>query len=143
MHLSDAQFEQWVKDAARLLPRKFADALRNIAIDVEPYPSMKTRRLLGLRRGRMLLGLYTGTPLTERTTHYAAYGAVPDKIVLYKRCIEDACATSEDVRREVALTLLHEIGHYFGMTEDQLSEFEISETPEPIEGLDDPSPDST
>lgn len=125
MRLSDGQFEQWVDDAIRRLPKRFADALENIAVDVDPYPSMSVRRQMGLRRGQTLLGLYTGVPLTERTTSYASYGATPDKIILYKRCIEDVCDTPEDVRSEVALTLLHEVGHYFGMTEAQLAEVEL------------------
>ena len=82
-----------------------------------------------LGRGQMLLGLYTGVPLTSRTHQYAAYGTVPDKITLYKRYIEMASATPDEVRYEVAMTLLHEIGHYFGMTEDQLRQIELLDEP--------------
>ena len=134
MQIDDEQFEQWVQDAIRLLPRKFADALRNIAVDVEPYPPVKVRRELGLRRGQMLLGLYTGVPLTERTHQYGAFGAVPDRIVLYKRTIEMVVNTPGEVRREVALTLLHEVGHYFGMTEEQLRGYELSDLPRSSDG---------
>lgn len=129
MKIDDRDFEQWVQDAIRFLPRKFADALDNIAIDVEPYPSVAVRRRIALGRGQMLLGLYTGVPLTERTHNYAAYGSVPDKITLYKRYIEMAAGTPEEVRREVAMTLLHEVGHYFGMTEDQLRDIELLDAP--------------
>lgn len=129
MNISDADFEQWVAEATALLPKKFADALDNITLSVEPYPSMKVRRQLGLRRGQTLLGLYTGHPLTERGPQYGAYGAVPDRIVLYKRCIEEACRSADEVRREVAETLLHEVGHYFGMTEAQLAEIDLLQDP--------------
>jgi len=127
VEITDAQFEQWTREAMRLLPKKFADAIENIAIDVEAYPSMKVRKRLGLGRGQLLLGLYTGVPLTERTHQYGVFGTVPDKIVLYKRNIELVADTPQDVRVQVAETLLHEVGHYFGMTEEQLRVLELTD----------------
>ena len=130
MQIDPRQFDQWVQDAIRMLPKRFAEALDNIAIDVEAYPTVEVRRRVGLGRGQMLLGLYTGVPLTERTHQYGLYGTVPDKIILYKRYIELAAGTPEEVRREVAMTLLHEIGHYFGMTEAQLRDVELLDASE-------------
>ena len=67
--------------------------------------------------GTLLLGLYHGVPLTERSTFFAA---PPDRIFLYQKNIEAICQTDEQIRRQVRETLLHEVGHYFGMTEDEL-----------------------
>ena len=130
MDIEDELFAEWVKEAVELLPRRFRDALQNIAIDIEDIPARGTlRRTRGPRRG-LLLGLYTGVPLTDRSGYYGAYGEIPDKIILYKRNIERVASTHEEVREEVALTLLHEVGHYFGMTEAQLAEIELLEPEE-------------
>jgi predicted Zn-dependent protease with MMP-like domain len=123
-------FAEWVSEAVELLPRRFRDALRNIVIDVEEEPSRETLRRTKTPRGDLLLGLYVGVPLTERSHEYGAYGGLPDKIVLYKRNIEEVADSHEEVREEVALTLLHEVGHYFGMSEAQLAEFELLEPEE-------------
>jgi predicted Zn-dependent protease with MMP-like domain len=130
LHIDDDVFAEWVSEAVELLPRRFRDALQNITVDVEDLPSRDTLRKTRTRRGDLLLGLYVGVPLTERSHEYGAYGDLPDRIVLYKRSIEDVADTHEEVREEVALTLLHEVGHYFGMTEDQLTEFELLEPEE-------------
>jgi len=130
VHIDEDVFGEWVSEAVELLPRRFREALENIVIDVEEQPSRETLRRMRTRRSELLLGLYVGVPLTERTHEYGSYGALPDRIVLYKRNIEEVAETHEEVRQEVALTLLHEVGHYFGMTEAQLAEFELLEPKE-------------
>ena len=130
VHIDDEVFAEWVKEAVELLPRRFRDALQNITIDIEDRPTRETLRETETPRGDVLLGFYLGVPLTERSHDYGAYGALPDRIVLYKRNIECVADTHEEVREEVALTRLHEVGHYFGMTEDQLAEFELIEPDE-------------
>lgn len=130
MHIDDDVFAEWVSEAVELLPRRFRDALHNIAIDIEDRPTEETKRRVRIPRRSLLLGVYTGVPLTARTHQYGAYGNLPDKIVLYKRNIESVARTHEEVRQQVALTLLHEVGHYFGMTEAQLAEVELLEPDE-------------
>ena len=67
-----------------------------------------------------LFGLYTGTPLTERSSSYGM--VLPDKITLYQRSIEEVCRTKGEIQEQIRTTLLHEIGHHFGLSEDELEE---------------------
>lgn len=120
MRLSRRQFDELLAQALADVPAPFAEHLANVVIGVEPYPSEQTVRELGLDDADDLLGLYTGTPMTER--HADDGGNLPDSIVLYQRNIEEACDSEEDVVREIRTTLLHEIGHYFGMDETELDD---------------------
>jgi predicted Zn-dependent protease with MMP-like domain len=106
-------FEQLVEEAWLKVPRRFRHRVRNVSIEVEDYPSGEIREDFG----RNLLGLYQGVPLTERSTMWA-HG--PDRIVLYQRNLESICHSEEELRAQIRQTLLHEIGHYFGMNERQL-----------------------
>jgi predicted Zn-dependent protease with MMP-like domain len=130
VHIDDDLFAAWVSEAVELLPQRFRDALHNIAMDIEDKPAREVRHRVKIPRRSLLLGLYTGVPLTARTHQYGAYGNLPDKIVLYKRNIECVAQTHEEVRQQVARTLLHEVGHYFGMTEARLAEVELLEPDE-------------
>lgn len=105
------KFEALVEQALADLPAPFRERLTNVAIMVEDLPpeNVKTRGLL--------LGLFHGIPRTEKSVFYAA---PPDHIFLYQKNIEAICRSEADVRRQIRATLLHEVGHYFGMTEDQL-----------------------
>jgi predicted Zn-dependent protease with MMP-like domain len=105
------RFEDLVDQALGQLPKVFREKLKNIAIIVEDSPPQESEP------GTLLLGLYHGVPLTERSTFFAA---PPDRIFLYQKNIEAVCRTDEQIRRQVRETLLHEVGHYFGMTEDEL-----------------------
>ena len=77
---------------------------------------------MGDEPGETLFGLYQGTPLTERG--WAHGNALPDRITLYQRAIEEASETEDDVFDEVCLTLIHEAGHYFGLSEDEIEAIE-------------------
>lgn len=110
------RFETVVAQAIAALPGQFRDAIKNIAIVIEGRPP-RTRRG---KQDESLLGLYEGVPLTERTHEYA--GAVPDKITLFQKNLESMCATEDEMMEEIYRTFLHEIGHYFGLTEGQLEE---------------------
>ena len=74
--------------------------------------------------GDTLFGLYHGTPLTERDSHYG--NTLPDRISIYQLPIEDACEDEEDIRQCVAETVIHEFGHYFGLSEEEIEEIEES-----------------
>ncbi len=100
-----------MEQALGRLPRVFREKLTNIAIIIEDSAPRESEP------GTLLLGLFHGVPLTEKSTFSPT---PPDHIFLYQRNIEAVCRTDEEIRRQVRDTLLHEVGHYFGMTEDEL-----------------------
>lgn len=120
VEVSRSRFDALVKRAASELPDQFARALENIRIDIRDRPTRKQLRSVGLGDDELLLGLYEGTPLTER--HVDSPPPLPDVIYLFQQDIEDACESEEQLAEEVRITLLHEIGHYFGLDEDELTE---------------------
>lgn len=105
------RFDKLVDEALQKLPQVFRAKLSNLAIIVEDLPPREPGR------EGLLLGLFHGVPRTEKSSFQAT---PPDRIFLYQKNIEALCSTDEDVRREVRNTLLHELGHYFGLTEDEL-----------------------
>src|SRR5689334_5265413 len=106
------QFERLVEQALERLPKVFREKLSNIAIIVEDLPPREPAP------GTLLLGLFHGVPMTEKSTFVPT---PPDHIFLYQKNIEAVCRTDEEIRCQVRDTLLHEVGHYFGMTESELS----------------------
>lgn len=126
-NLSRETFEQLVDDALDNLPPFFHEQMKNIAIVVEDWPSRPLLRRMGLSGGRMLLGLYEGVPLTERTQGYNLVS--PDLITLFQGPIEAEAAAvmraeglsfEESVREVVRHTTIHEIAHHFGISDDRL-----------------------
>ena len=118
------RFRKLVEEALDTLPEKFRPQVRNVAVVVEDEPPPDADGLVDDE----LMGLYDGVPLTERG---ALDPVTPDRIILYQRNIEayarDAAeeerrSVDEIIREEVRLTVLHELGHYFGMDEDQLED---------------------
>lgn len=109
------RFEELVAEAIDGLPEDFREKLENIAIVVEdkPPPDMQSKY-----EGRLLLGLYTGVPLSKRSV-WSNY-ALPDFIAIYQRNIERICRTEQDIIKQVQKTVMHEIGHHFGMDEEEL-----------------------
>jgi predicted Zn-dependent protease with MMP-like domain len=117
-----ARFERLVADALRDIPADFRDAMRNIAIVVEDEPSRALLREMDIRPPDTLFGLYQGTPLPERGWHYG--NALPDRILLFQGPHEREAEDEDDLVASIAETLIHEIGHYFGMSEEQIEEVE-------------------
>jgi predicted Zn-dependent protease with MMP-like domain len=113
------EFELLVARAVRRLPAIYRRRLDGVAVVVEDEPSAEDRRELGLAPDELLFGLYDGVPLTDPARAGAAIG-FPDRIVLYQRSFERACSTRQEVEEEVRLTVLHEVGHFFGLDEDAL-----------------------
>lgn len=107
-------FEKVVEKAVDSLPEEIASKLYNIEIVIEDSPKA------GKKGGSVLLGLYEGVPLEERDNYYA--GTLPDKITLFQRNIEAVCRSEAEMVKEIRLTILHEIGHYFGISEERLRE---------------------
>ena len=96
--------------------------MRNVAIVVEDDPSEDILEEMEIDEGDTLYGLYQGTPLTQRGWGYG--NNLPDRISIYKNPIEEACADEEEIRGCIAETVIHEFGHYFGMSEDEIEEIE-------------------
>ncbi len=114
-------FDKLVQEGFLLIPEKFRERIRNVALLVEDKPSEEIRRREGLAEGETLLGLYQGIPATERGDTYGVGPTLPDTITLYQLSIEEAAyEDGEDVRKIIAETIWHEYAHYFGMDEDEV-----------------------
>jgi predicted Zn-dependent protease with MMP-like domain len=116
------RFQQLVEEALREIPRRFRREMKNVAVVVEDEPSLEILEEMEVDPGDTLLGLYQGTPLPERG--WAFGNALPDRIAIYQRPIEEACEDEEEIRDCVAETVIHEFGHYFGMSEEEIEEIE-------------------
>ena len=115
-----ARFKHLVAEALDSLPEEFRQRMENVAVLVEDVPR-EQRRLPRPRSPaprRLILGHYIGTPRTQRSVF--ALPAGPDRIILYQRNIEAVCRDEAEIREQVRLTVIHEVGHYFGMSEGQL-----------------------
>jgi predicted Zn-dependent protease with MMP-like domain len=116
------RFEQLVAEALASVPRRFRDAMKNIAIVVEDEPSSELLDEMGIEPPDTLLGLYQGTPLTERTWAYG--NTLPDRVLIFQGPHERDAEDEEDLVVAIGETLIHEIGHYFGLSEDEIQEIE-------------------
>jgi len=117
-----AAFERLVRDALASIPRRFRDALDNIAIVIEDEPSADLLDEMEIEPPDTLLGLYQGTPLTERSWGYG--NALPDRILLFQGPHEREADDEDDLVVAIGETLIHEIGHYFGLSEDEIQDIE-------------------
>ena len=116
------EFEQVVEGAYEHLPEQFRKAIDNVGIVVEDYPDEAVVRQMRLKSKRHLLGLYQGVPLPARGTWYGMTPVTPDRISLYQKNIEAASRTERQLQDNIRDVLIHEIGHYFGMSEDEIRE---------------------
>lgn len=116
------RFEHLVAEAITLIPKRFRREMTNIAVVVEDRPSADLLEEMEIEPPDSLYGLYQGTPLTERTWGYG--NTLPDRVTLFKSVIEEDCDTDDDVRDVIAETLIHEVGHYFGLSEEEIEEIE-------------------
>jgi predicted Zn-dependent protease with MMP-like domain len=116
------QFSTLVNQALEAIPRRFRDAMNNVAVVVEDEPSPELLAEMGMDEGDTLFGLYHGTPLTRRDFSYG--NTLPDRISIYQFPIEDACQDEDEIRQCVAETVIHEFGHYFGLSEEEIEEIE-------------------
>jgi predicted Zn-dependent protease with MMP-like domain len=116
------KFLTLVDEALASIPRNFRDAITNVAIVVEDEPTDEQLAEVDVDPGDMLLGLYQGTPLTER--QWAHGNALPDKVTLFQGPIEDASDDEDDVVVAIGETLIHELGHYFGLSEEEIEAIE-------------------
>ena len=116
-------FRALVEEAIDTIPRRFAREVRNLAIVIEDEPSPDLLQDMEIEPPDTLLGLYQGTPLTERQWGHG--NTLPDRITLYQTSIEDEADGDEDeIVIAIGETLIHELGHYFGLSEDEIMEIE-------------------
>lgn len=119
--MDDELFSKYVREAIESLPIGFKDKLDNVAIIIDDNPT--PHQLGKVRPGGqsvLLLGLYEGVPLTKRGGGYGIGGTLPDKITLFKEPILYIARTEEAIKQQIRQTILHEIGHHFGMNEREI-----------------------
>ena len=120
--MTRARFTELVEEALREIPRRFREAMKNVAVIVEDEPPLHILEEMEIEPSDSLFGLYQGTPLLERGWGYG--NTLPDRISIYQGPIEEACEDDDEIRDCVAETVIHEFGHYFGMDEEQIEEIE-------------------
>lgn len=120
--VKEADFRAYAARALDGLPDEFRRRMENVVVVVEDYPSDEDAESAGVPRDE-LLGLFHGESLLEREWP-GAPDHLPERIVLYRRNIESICSTKEELIEEIRLTVLHEIGHYFGLSEEEIERYE-------------------
>lgn len=118
--LERKEFRRLVREAVASLPPELLQRVHNVDVVVERRPTAFDRKQAGLGPGSLLLGLYHGIPLTARGEYYNL--VAPDKISIYQEHIEAVCSDEDEVREQIRKTVLHELGHYFGIDDDRLHE---------------------
>lgn len=120
--MTRSHFEKLVAKAVRGIPKRFRDEMRNVAVVVEDYPEPELLEEMGIAPPETLYGLYQGTPLPER--EWAHGNVLPDRITIYRQPITEDCADDDEVIRAIGETVIHEFGHYFGLSEEEIEEIE-------------------
>lgn len=123
-HLSKQRFGELVEKALADLPEPFATHLEEVSVEIRTRPTPKQLKKAGLDEDELLLGLYQGHPLTERSVLQS--GTLPDVIYIFQEDVELVSDSEEQLVEEVRTTVLHEMGHHFGMSEDDLDELGYS-----------------
>ena len=119
MRITNSEFEKLVEDGLALIPEEIRSHISNVQLLIEDEPSDELLDELGVPPDETLFGLYTGVPLTERSTEYSA---LPDRIIIYRRPLLEEFDDPVEIRREVARTVIHEVAHHFGIDEQRLAE---------------------
>ena len=117
-HVSKSEFAALVETALTELPAEFAAALDEMPVEIRDWPTKEQLISVGVKRNGLLLGLYQGRPRTRRSVQDT--GQMPDVIYLFQGSIEEICKNSQELIQQVRTTVLHEIGHHFGMSEEDL-----------------------
>jgi predicted Zn-dependent protease with MMP-like domain len=110
--LTEQRFTEIVADALDSLPQEFRRRMKNVAVLVEDYPPEPASP------GQLILGHFIGVPATKKSVFDGPM--MPDRVVLYQRNIEAVCRTEEEIEHQIRMTVIHEVGHYFGLSEDEL-----------------------
>lgn len=116
------EFRRLVEEAIDTIPRRFGREVRNLAIVIEDEPPNDLLDQMDVGPDDVLLGLYQGTPLNERGWGYG--NQLPDRITLFQNTIEEDCDDEDEIVIAIGETLIHELGHYFGMSEEEIMAIE-------------------
>jgi len=119
------QFEALVEKSLRKLPRAFKEKVANIAVVVEDWADDETLAEMGIEPPDTLYGLYQGVDITQRDSTYG--NVLPDVITIYQGPIEEDAADEEEMAEIVRETVMHELGHYFGLDDDTMHRIEDGE----------------
>src|SRR6187549_3097075 len=122
MSISRAHFTALVEEALREIPKRFRNAMTNVAVVVEDNPPPDVLEELEVEPGDTLFGLYQGTPLPERSWGHG--NTLPDSVLIFQGPHEREAEDDEDLVALIGETLIHEIGHYFGLSEEDIEEIE-------------------
>ena len=117
--MTSSEFERLVEQGIAMIPAELRSRISNIEIVIEDKPSAALLDELGMPEDETLFGLYSGTPLTERTS---GFSELPDRITIYRLPLLEEFDDPDELRREVARTVIHEIAHHFGISEERLAE---------------------
>jgi predicted Zn-dependent protease with MMP-like domain len=115
-------FEKLVEEALSGLPRKFKKLIENLVVMVEEEAPLEAYRQTGSSPFSRILGTYHGVPFKHRGPYYG--NIPPDVITIYQKPIEEICSTEKEIRDEVRKVVIHEVGHYFGFSDNELREIE-------------------
>lgn len=118
--MKEKDFEQLVIEAIAELPYYFREKMENITIHIEDFPDNNILRKLGHNSPYSILGLYQGIPFTRRGIHYG--NVLPDRVLIFRKPILSKCKSTNklDIKNEIKRVVVHEIGHYFGLSEQEL-----------------------
>jgi predicted Zn-dependent protease with MMP-like domain len=118
--LNEMEFDRAVRRAIKRIPSEIRCHLKNILISVRKRPSKEIREEMGLHRNTPLLGMYRGTSLVDRSVTYPPI--YPDTILLFQEPLEKICWTIEELEEQIEITVVHEIAHFLGISEERLAE---------------------
>lgn len=124
--INDQDFEKIVVSAISELPEYFRNKMENITIHIEDLPDRNILRHLGFRSPYSILGLYQGVPITRRGIHYG--NVMPDRITIFKRSLLRRWKSDRMIKNNIKKVVMHEIGHYFGLSDAELAKIEIRNT---------------
>jgi predicted Zn-dependent protease with MMP-like domain len=120
MRISRREFEEAVERAIETIPEMFRAQLTNITIAVEERPSRELLQEMGIPPGESLFGVFTGVALPERSvTEPPLY---PDEILIFREPLMAACRDLAELEEEIGITVVHEVAHYLGLSEERLEE---------------------
>jgi predicted Zn-dependent protease with MMP-like domain len=117
-HVSRTDFDSLVEKAVEGLPEEFKQYFTNITVMVEDYPTGEDKSLV--RSKGLLLGLFRGVPYTRKKNFFTIPYPLPDKIMLFQKNIESLCSSEIELIEQITRTLMHEVGHYFGISEKDI-----------------------
>ncbi len=119
--LDRERFDAVVEDAIRKLPDDVRAALENVSVQVEDFPPLEELRASNPPLSPLILGLFRGVPRAEKSVFDGGAAGI-DTVVLYQRCLELTCRDEDELMEEIVITLVHEVGHYLGLSEEELVE---------------------